>query len=182
MSQDSCILTTKDFTILEIMLDRLDGSGDPLRSRLRCKLNTATVVFRDDIPPDVATLSSRVNYRINVSETDSRILSHDALNSAVGLFLPVTTPRGLALLGLSEGQEVTLEAADGNLERLVLEKVLYQPEAARLEKAAMSSLTTPETRRAAMRVVGGTGTGRSVSFKRVMESTGDSDDPGPSAA
>ena len=182
MSQDSCILTTKDFTILEILLDRSVGMDDAVRSHLRRKLDEATVVFRDDIPPDVATLSSRISYRINVSETDSRILSHDTSSSPIGLFLPISTPRGLALLGMTEGQEVTLGAADGNLERLVLEKVLYQPEAARLEKEAMSRLTTPETRRAALRVVGSSATERSAKFKRVMEPTADDDDPGPSAA
>ena len=59
MSMDRCILTTKDFTILEVMLDRCLGRDDPLVPILRRKLDAATVVMRDDVPASVATLSSR---------------------------------------------------------------------------------------------------------------------------
>ena len=64
MSMDRCILTTKDFTILEVMLDRSLGRDDPLVPILRRKLNAATVVLRDDVPPTVATLSSRVSFSV----------------------------------------------------------------------------------------------------------------------
>ena len=155
MSQDACVLSTKDHTLLEILLERHADADAAFRSLLRKKLAGCSVVVRDVIPPDVATLNSRISFRINVSETDSRILSFDAPNSPAGLLLPVTKIRGLALLGLREGQEIEIVAADGNVERIHLEQVLYQPEAARRDRIAMARLDTPEARRAMRSVVAG---------------------------
>jgi regulator of nucleoside diphosphate kinase len=134
MPHESCFLTTKDFTILEVMLDRCLGTGDPMRALLARKIESATVVFRDDIPPDVATLSSRVTFTVDGREPDTRILSHDRMTSPIGLFLPISTPRGLALLGLAAGQTFRLAKPDGGEERIVLEAVAYQPEAAKRER------------------------------------------------
>ena len=53
------------------------------------------------MPPDVATLDSRVRYR---------------------------APVGTALLGLSEGESIEWEFPDGSRRRLTLEKVLDQQE------------------------------------------------------
>ena len=68
MTKDTCFLTTKDFTILEVMLDRCLGRDDPLAPILKRKIEAATVMFRDDIPVDVATLSSRVTFSVNGRE------------------------------------------------------------------------------------------------------------------
>jgi regulator of nucleoside diphosphate kinase len=56
MSKDACILTTKDLTVLEIMLERCLGTGGLLRPLLRRKIEAATVVFREDVAPNVATI------------------------------------------------------------------------------------------------------------------------------
>ena len=152
MHKDACVLTTKDFTILEVMLDRSKDADNPMARLLRRKIDAATVVFADDIDATIATLSSRVTYRIDASEPDSRILSHDRMNASAGLFLPITSPIGLALLGLSEGQDFCIESAEG-VRRILLEAVLYQPEAARRDREALARLATPAMRRAALRVV-----------------------------
>jgi regulator of nucleoside diphosphate kinase len=94
----------------------------PLAPILKRKIESATVMFRDDIPVNVATLSSRVTFSVNGREPDSRIISHDRMNSPIGMFLPITTARGLALLGLSEGQEFTVADADGKEERILLQR------------------------------------------------------------
>lgn len=198
MPHDSCILTTKDFTILEVMLDRCRGTGDPLRALLARKIETATVVFRDDVPPDVATLSSRVAFRVDGGEPDSRILSHDRMTSPIGLFLPITTARGLALLGLSAGQTIRLARPDGGEEQITLEAVAYQPEAAKREKEALARLATPAARRSALRVIAGACGGRPKEAERQADGLRDDfddprfedpgfddpgfDGPGPSAA
>lgn len=127
---ERCLLTTKDFTILEVMLDRRLGSDTALVPLIRRKLDNAVVVFRDDIPADVVTLNSRVSYRIDDQEPETRIVSHDELRGLVGFTLPITHPRGLALLGLTVGGSMTIPAAGGGAETLSVEKVLFQPEAA----------------------------------------------------
>ena len=172
MSMDRCILTTKDFTILEVMLDRCLGRDDPLVPILRRKLEAATVVMRDDVPASVATLSSRVTFSVDGRPSDTRVLSHDRMNSP-GVFLPITTARGLALLGLSEGQRFQLRGRGGAEEDVLLESVLYQPEAARRRKE--EPLQPVLRSKPALTLVQG-------GEQRTMDGAGGFDDPGPSAA
>jgi regulator of nucleoside diphosphate kinase len=177
MSHDACILTTKDLTILEVMLDRCLGMDDPMAPLLRRKINTAQVVFRDDVPADVATLSSRVVFSVDGRGPDTRIISHDRMTSPIGLFLPITTFRGLALLGQSEGQEFRLPGQDGREESVRLDQVLYQPEAARREKEALDRSGTATPRKPALRLI----RGGQPEIARIVP--GGFDDPdGPTAA
>ena len=172
MSMDRCILTTKDFTILEVMLDRCLGRDDPLVPILRRKLEAAIVVLRDDVPASVATLSSRVTFSVGGRQSDTRVLSHDRMNSP-GVFLPITTARGLALLGLSEGQRFRLRGSGGAEEDVLLESVLYQPEAARRRQE--TTLQPEPQRKPMLTLVQGGG-------QRTMDGAEGFDDPGPSAA
>ena len=84
MSTETCILTTKDFTILEVMRDRCLGRDDPLAPILKRKIESALVVFRDDVPVNVATLSSRVTFSVDGRDADTRILSHDRMTGQPG--------------------------------------------------------------------------------------------------
>jgi len=183
-SAPKCLLTTKDFTILEVMLERCHGTTDPLVPILRRKLDEATVVFREDVPGDVVTLNSRVTYRIGDSPAETRIIAQEKMHGMVGLLLPITNPRGLAMLGLSEGDTETVLRADGVEELIHVQAVVYQPEAARREA---TKLGLPDAEEAApprpqLRIV------HSVDAPTVTPPTirrppsGGWDDPGPSAA
>ncbi|MCV0394365.1 MAG: nucleoside-diphosphate kinase [Rhizobiaceae bacterium] len=175
MSTETFILTTKDFTILEVMRDRCLGDDDPLAPILDRKIGSAVVTLLGAVPGNVVTMSSRVSYSVHGREADTRVISHTAMASPVGMFLPVTTPRGLALLGLAEGEEFEFINAAGARERIRLEKVHYQPEAARREKESRESTVKP-LRRPMLGVIGG-GFG-----KPALSPSAGSDDPGPSAA
>jgi len=177
MSNETCILTAKDFTILEHMRDHCLGRDDPLAPLLAKKIESALVFIGDHIPASVATLGSRVTFRIDGRGPDTRVLSTDRATSPVGFSLSVTTPRGLALLGLSEGNAFSLPGREGVEERIVLEKVQYQPEAARRDHQAMARFSHPTRRKPALRLI------RGAFFDR-PEATGRDtfDDPGPSAA
>ncbi|EKF17431.1 nucleoside-diphosphate kinase [Nitratireductor pacificus] len=171
-TNQGCILTTKDFTILEILQERRGGLGEPMMALLRHKLDSATVVFRDDVPADVATLNSRVRFRIGETAPETRIISHDQMQGMVGLTLPLTTLRGLALLGLAGGESIVLPRDGENApHRIILETVLYQPEAARQRNAEHAR------RRPPLRLVHDAG----ALVTTIGAETGD-DDPGPSAA
>ncbi len=177
MSKETCILTTKDFTIVEVMRDRCLGQDDPLAPILARKIQSAIVMFRDDVPDNVATMSSRVTFSVNGRDPDTRIISHDRMASPIGMFLPVTTLRGLALLGLAEGDHFMFTNSDGSDERILLEKVHYQPEAARREKDALAKhLITPARSRPSLRLIRG-----ALHDCAPLASDGP-DDPGPSAA
>ena len=176
MSNGACTLTMKDFSILKAMRGRCLGKDDPLAWLLNEKLETAMVIAGEDISSDIATLNSRITFSIDGRDPDTRILSSDRAASPVGLWLSIATPRGLALLGLAEGEEFHLPDREGAV-RMMLEKVQYQPEAARREKQLTAGLGTG--RRPVLKLVRG-----ALFDEPASPASGTSglDDPGPSAA
>ena len=139
-----CQLTTKDYSIVETMLEHYQCRDATISAILRRKISSALVMFRDEIPPSVVTLSSRVAYRTNDGPIETRIVAHDAMRGLIGMLLPITNPRGLALLGLAEGQTITIPKADGTFETLTVQEVVYQPEAAKRERMNLANAATPD--------------------------------------
>ncbi|MCV3240720.1 nucleoside-diphosphate kinase [Mesorhizobium sp. ZC-5] len=179
----ACQLTTKDFTILEVMRERYQGRDAAMSAILQRKVSRALVMFGDDIPPNVVTLSSRVAYRVNDGPAETRIVAHDDMRGLVGMLLPITTPRGLALLGLAEGQSMTIPNPDGKPETLTVQDVVYQPEAARRERLRLAHGTKPRPAGPILRVVHSSDGLPDRPAKKVMATVeGGFDDPGPSAA
>jgi regulator of nucleoside diphosphate kinase len=138
-----CCVTAKDFMILGNMIRRTPPYDDRLLRLLRRKLSMASVVLPEDIAPDVATINSRVEYRIDDGRTEACVLVQDEGDASLGLALPISTLRGLALLGLSAGDSVPIERPDGRIETVCLETVAYQPESARKADGVAQS---PENR------------------------------------
>lgn len=132
-----CQLTALDMSVLEGMMDRLvsQARADSAFSRLlRRKLAAARVRFHDDIDPHIATINSRIEYRVDSGDVETGVLTHGGENALAGSALPVSSFHGLALLGLAEGDEITIELADGRTEVLGVVRVAHQPEAARLKR------------------------------------------------
>ena len=186
MSNDQIFrLTTKDYSLLEVMLDLRLERVDPITPILRRKLSAAIVMFREDIPANVVTLGSRVTYRVNDASAETRIVTHDEMRGLVGSVLSITNPRGLALLGLAEGEQMTFHGADGTEETVSVETVVYQPEASRRDMATLGSATggRQASPRSALRVANGIGDVLVKAVKSIFwKASSDFDDPGPSAA
>jgi regulator of nucleoside diphosphate kinase len=185
MSTQACRLSTKDYTILEVMLDRHAGRDETLTAILREKIAGALVMFRDDVPPEVVTLGSRVAFQVDDGPTDTRIVAQDDVGGAVGSLLPITNPRGLALLGLGEGQSITIPRRGGGVEILTVEEVVYQPESAKREAVRQRQAASSPVRPLGpvLRVVHSSDTMPEKPVKKVMAPADDGfDDPGPSAA
>ncbi|MER8476117.1 nucleoside-diphosphate kinase [Mesorhizobium sp. M1163] len=183
---DSSQLTTKDYTILEVMRERHPSRSETFSGILQRKISSAVVVFREDIPATVVTLSSRVAYRVNDRPAEIRIVAHDEMRGLVGMLLPITNPRGLALLGLAEGQSMSIPTADGGLETLTVQEVVYQPEAARRERLKLAGGVESGSSRPdgpVLRVVHRSEELQDKAENKVVAAfdTG-FDDPGPSAA
>jgi regulator of nucleoside diphosphate kinase len=174
-----CILTTKDLTILEVMLDRRLGRGDPLVPLLRRKIRSAQVVLRDDVPENVATLGSCVIFTVDGGPSQMRVICHDRMGASATLFLPITEPLGLALLGLAEGESFRIGSGEDDAGTVTLEKILRQPEAARRDRERNAAVETAERRPAVLSLIRGGGTGSGA--KRPVDHDG-FHDPGPSAA
>ena len=113
------IISREDFRLLNL----LGGCAD-----LQAELRRATVVAESDVPPDVITMNSRVEYAdttAHVRETVKLVYPHAGAGSGN---LPVTTSLGVALLGLREGQEIEWNFPLGGRHRLRVEAVLSQPQ------------------------------------------------------
>lgn len=108
------------------LADRLLLAQLPAYEPLRRKLERAVIVSSEAIPPDVATMDSRVRYTDGAKERVAR-LAYPAAAGAPEL-VSILSPLGAALLGLTQGQSVDYVFADGRCRRLKLEEVLEQPE------------------------------------------------------
>ena len=162
MTFPQCQLTAKDFNYLQSLLASKDF-GEPFLQLLRCKLGNANLLLDHTIDHRIATIDSRVAFTVGGGFTEERVLTRDEKGATVNHALPVTTLRGLALLGLKEDDVFSLRKPDGIIEPIRLLKVPYQPEAAKR----------------------GNATGAVVQFEpRWKKSLGavTNDDPGPSAA
>lgn len=127
---DRCLLTTRDFSILQSQLERTDLFGNPILPLIRDKLSAAEVVFPEDIDPRVVTLNSRVVFRVNDGPAETRVVVHARENDLIGVTIPILIPRGLALLGMAERQQATPDGP-GQPDRIDVVEVAFQPEAAR---------------------------------------------------
>lgn len=126
MTSVNRILTTGDFAALIRLEDEWRSKGRWLGACARKIIEEATVVFATDLPPDVASIGSRVIYR--EKSQASRTVELTALHLFEREFMPIHLPLGLALLGRREQEEFHVEQEDGSVRRITLEKVLEQPE------------------------------------------------------
>lgn len=167
-----CQLTAKDASVLEGLMDRLEiqrAPHTPIMRLLRRKLATARICFRDDIDPRVATINSRIQFRIGSGRIETRVLTHGGEDALPGIALPISSLHGLALLGLMEGHTIAVETAEGRTDTLHVMRVMHQPEAARVRSQPTG-----------LRVISGAPAPR----PRINETSEgpDDDDPGPHAA
>ncbi len=155
MLVEKCILTMKDMIIIEGLLDHHVKPDDPVHAILKRKIRSAQVVFGDDIASRIATMNSRVDYSINGLTHETRILSQAPLDLPVGLQVSLSTPKGAALVGLSEGQAFCYRNREGVEETLLLERVLFQPEAASRLAKTRDAIALSVRKRPSLRVIDG---------------------------
>ncbi|HRN89739.1 hypothetical protein [Hyphomicrobium sp.] len=161
-------ITAKDSAYLQSLLNSKDQDEDYL-ALLRGKLENANLLLDHTVDRRVATIDSRVEISIGGGFTEERLLTRDEKASNPGNALPITTPRGLALVGLKEGDVFPLRKPNGIIEPIKLIKVIYQPEAAKRGEDAGSVVQFQPH------------------WKKSLSTTGadvvsDNDDPGPGAA
>lgn len=126
MNDNSCLLTTGDFSTLTGLHEQWTQRDHDLTRQLRAKLDAAKIVFPDELPRDVASLGSRIAYAVG----EQRHVS--VLTATTGLdrdWLPITLPIGLALLGQREGWAMHFYVEPARSRLLTLGRVVEQPEA-----------------------------------------------------
>ena len=122
-------LSRLDAERLERMLDSLEGQSFPGRRELEEEIARAHVVEPAQVPPTVVTMNSTVRFRVESSDAEFSLTlvyprDADGSNEKISILAPV----GSALLGLSEGDEITWPAPGGGVMDVRIIEVTYQPE------------------------------------------------------
>jgi regulator of nucleoside diphosphate kinase len=128
MQDQFLFLTERDF--VRVMALQPEAS-------LRAELERAIVVPPEAIPPSVVTMYSRIRYldeSAGVCREIQVVLPEDA-DVAQGK-VSVLAPVGAALLGLEVGQAIDWPFPAGEIRRLRVEEVLYQPDPSACDKVA----------------------------------------------
>ena len=124
-------LSSLDLDRIEALLAAIPASVFPGKADLEAELDRADVVEPAQIPPNVVTMNSTVQFEILETRQDFRltlVYPRDIDGSAdrVSIFAPV----GSALLGLSVGDELAWPGPGGKTMTVRVKGILYQPESA----------------------------------------------------
>jgi regulator of nucleoside diphosphate kinase len=110
---------------------RLNRLPMPLPEPLRQLLDNAVLLPSDQVPPAVVTMNTRLlaNFEQSGAEQAITLCYPDDAEAEAGL-VSVLSPVGSALLGRHSGEQVSWRTPMGEVRRLRIAGVLFQPEAA----------------------------------------------------
>jgi regulator of nucleoside diphosphate kinase len=131
------ITTRPAITVSERDLERLEAmlaglpDDQPGVDALRGELDRAQVKPSEAMPPDVVTMNSRVRFVVEPAgrDVEATLVYPRDFTGAPGQ-LSVTTPAGVAVLGLAVGQQIEWLAPNGQTVRARIVDIPYQPERA----------------------------------------------------
>ena len=125
------LISSLDLDRLEALLAAVPASAFAGKADLQAELDRAEVVEPHQMPPDVVTMNSTVQFELLETQQDFRltlVYPRDIDGSAdrVSIFAPV----GSALLGLSVGDELAWPGPGGKRMTVRVKGIAYQPESA----------------------------------------------------
>lgn len=126
-------ITEFDKKRLEELIDVAEEFGGHDRKDLEAlaeELAKSEVVSSEDIPPDVVTMNSKVLLRdMETSEEMTCILVFPKDADVDAGAISILAPIGTAILGYARGDVIDWPVPSG-IRRILIEEILYQPEAA----------------------------------------------------
>jgi regulator of nucleoside diphosphate kinase len=126
-------LTAQDYNRLRLLLADLTRQSRGMQAgvdMLEEILDFARVVNADKVPHNVVTMNSRVLFEdVHTGEQGTVTIVYPADVDPTSGKISVLSPVGAALLGEPEGSEVELPLPHGQVRRIRISNVLYQPEA-----------------------------------------------------
>lgn len=128
------ITTRPVITVSERDLERLEGllaglpEDQPGLEALREELDRAQILSSEAMPADVVTMNSRIRFVVEPAGKEMEMTLVYPQDVTGPETLSVTTPAGIAVLGLTVGQEIEWQAPNGQKVRARLVEVTYQPE------------------------------------------------------
>lgn len=131
--QGSIWLTAQDYNRLKLLLADLARQSRGMQAGVQTLeeiLDFARVVNPDNVPHNVVTMNSRVLFEdAHTGERGTVTIVYPGDVDPTSGKISVLSPVGAALLGEDEGTEVELPLPHGQLRRIRINSVLYQPEA-----------------------------------------------------
>jgi regulator of nucleoside diphosphate kinase len=123
-------VSERDLERLEAMLARLPDD-QPGVDALREELDRAQIAESEAMPPDVVTMNSRIRFVVEPAgkEMDMTLVYPRDFSGRPDQ-LSVTTAAGIAVLGLTVGQQIEWLAPNGQTVRARILDIPYQPERA----------------------------------------------------
>ena len=123
------IISLLDVIRLEKLIESLSDSEFPDKDDLEAELARAEVVDPTKIPSTVVTMNSTVKFRIESTARDFYLtLVYPKDVDAQGGTISILAPVGIALLGLSQGDEIEWPKPGGGMLQVRIEEITYQPE------------------------------------------------------
>jgi regulator of nucleoside diphosphate kinase len=126
-------LTAQDYNRLRSLLADLARQSRGMQAGVETLeeiLDLARVVKPQKVPHNVVTMNSRVLFEdVATGERGTVTIVYPADVDPTSGKISVLSPVGAALLGEAEGSEVELPLPHGQLRRIRISDVLYQPEA-----------------------------------------------------
>ena len=124
-------ISSLDADRLYDLLDALPDNSFPGQSELDAELARANVVEPEAMPANTVTMNSTVKFAIESTKDEFELTlvypkDVDASGKKISIFAPI----GGALLGLSQGDEIEWPKPGGDLIRVKITEVVYQPERA----------------------------------------------------
>ena len=131
MNSESILLSELDLYRLNAVVGEqaLDHLSDAEIEILSDELDRAEVIGAAEVPPDLVTMNSKVQY-LNFNDntvSEITIVYPHLADTDMGL-ISVTAPLGAALLGLREYEEIEWPFPDGRTKKLKVLEIIYQPE------------------------------------------------------
>jgi regulator of nucleoside diphosphate kinase len=123
-------VTQPDAIKLSRLLEHLSAKLGEQADLLRDVLDLAEIVPSETIPPEVATLHSKLDIEDRDAPGIRRVtlvLPHEA-DAGAGR-ISVVSPAGRALLGRVVGDVVEVQLPNGSTRRMEIKSIPYQPEA-----------------------------------------------------
>ncbi len=129
-TRPAIIVSERDLERLEGMLAGLPDDL-PAADALRDELDRAEIRRSEAMPADVVTMNSRIRFVVEPAgrEVEATLVYPRDVTGAPDQ-LSVTTPAGIAVLGLAVGQQIEWLAPNGQTVRARIVDIAYQPERA----------------------------------------------------
>lgn len=125
--QPRIFITDQDYHRLTALVGQAEG---PLVEALDEELSRAHVMSQKEIPKNVVTMNSRIQFVDEATgQKNEMTLVYPQDANVDQNKLSILAPIGMALLGLTVGQEIDWKLPNGQKKRLKVEAITYQPEA-----------------------------------------------------